>query len=70
MKAYICDQCGKQQEPGDRYGEQLGPSGWFTLHHRQPNEGAVTTHHLCSPSCVLGHIDAEYIPRKAEAVRG
>lgn len=45
MKAYICDNCGKREEPQQGY--DLPPKGWFSL-----GEPDYKQRHLCSPDCL------------------
>jgi hypothetical protein len=47
MKAYICDQCGKRDEP-QAGGYDLPPKGWFTL--TEPE--TFKYRHLCGPACL------------------
>lgn len=71
MKAYICEECGKQEKP-DRY-ENLVPPGWFSIYHRASEHEHRTTE-VCSITCVRDLIDRRVTEAVAmlvpEPVRG
>lgn len=51
MKAYICDQCQKREEPQKNY--DLPPENWFGLRHW----GTGREIHLCSIDCLDKHVN-------------
>jgi len=59
MKAYICDQCGRQVPPSGSY--ELPPTGWISL----TIDGK--TEHFCTESCALVRLVERNEPVAARA---
>jgi hypothetical protein len=49
MNAYICDECGKQEQTDYR---GLSPRNWYTLNRRADSGGNSLNLELCSPTCL------------------
>lgn len=48
MKAYICNQCGKQEEPQKNF--DMPREGWYALTHYVPPYPNL---HVCSTTCLV-----------------
>ncbi len=65
MRAYICDQCHKQQGPDHAY--DAPPDGWYTLTRYTPLENPQ----FCSVDCLAQHVQKLVLATmEPEAARG